>query len=552
MENKEIVYISGHRNPDSDSICAAIAYADLKNRRGKVEAVPIRLGELSRETKFILDYFGIEPPLLKETMKPQVKDLNIDPPYRIAPSTTLSKALNIIKNEKISALQVVDESDQLLGIITLSNLTDGYMDIWDDNILGRSEATIDNIVEVMRGEILYHPENPRPLDGRMAVYAMEAKQAKDNINEGDIVIVGNREDAQRDAILKNVSVLILTVGSHISKENIELAKKHGVTILTTELDSFLAARLLPLAVPVSYVMTKTDLVEFKIDDFVDDIENIMGNTRYRSYPIIDHKNQVVGSISRYHLLSNKKKPLILVDHNERNQSVPDLEYAEIIEIIDHHRVANVSTSQPIFFRNIPVGSTSTIISMMYFEQGVSPAKEIAGILCGAIISDTLLLRSPTTTDEDRRMLDRMAKIAGIDIEDFATQMFRAGTSLEGKTPKELLSQDTKDFNIEGEKVKVAQVFTMDKDNLGTIEADLIAEMKEAVDNKEVSTYLLLFTDILEESSEIIVVGYYKEQIASAFGAKLKNNSFTAPGVLSRKKQVIPTLTKALAANGQGA
>lgn len=552
MENKEIVYISGHRNPDSDSICAAIAYADLKNRRGKVEAVPIRLGELSRETKFILDYFGIEPPLLKETMKPQVKDLNIDPPYRIAPSTTLSKALNIIKNEKISALQVVDESDQLLGIITLSNLTDGYMDIWDDNILGRSEATIDNIVEVMRGEILYHPEDPRSLDGRMAVYAMEAKQAKDNINEGDIVIVGNREDAQRDAILKNVSVLILTVGSHISKENIELAKKHGVTILTTELDSFLAARLLPLAVPVSYVMTKTDLVKFKIDDFVDDIENIMGNTRYRSYPIIDHKNQVVGSISRYHLLSNKKKPLILVDHNERNQSVPDLEYAEIIEIIDHHRVANVSTSQPIFFRNIPVGSTSTIISMMYFEQGVSPAKEIAGILCGAIISDTLLLRSPTTTDEDRRMLDRMAKIAGIDIEDFATQMFRAGTSLEGKTPKELLSQDTKDFNIEGEKVKVAQVFTMDKDNLGTIEADLIAEMKEAVDNKEVSTYLLLFTDILEESSEIIVVGYYKEQIASAFGAKLKNNSFTAPGVLSRKKQVIPTLTKALAANGQGA
>ncbi len=552
MENKEIVYISGHRNPDSDSICAAIAYADLKNRRGKVEAVPIRLGEISRETKFILDYFGIESPLLKETMKPQVKDLTIDPPYRIAPSTTLSKALNIIKNEKISALQVVDESDQLLGIITLSNLTDGYMDIWDDNILGRSKATIDNIVEVMRGETLYQPEDPRPLKGRMAVYAMEANQAKDNIDEFDIVIVGNREDAQRDAILKNVSVLILTVGSHISKENIELAKKHGVTILTTELDSFLAARLLPLAVPVSYVMTKTDLVEFKIDDFVDDIESIMGNTRYRSYPIIDHKNQVVGSISRYHLLSNKKKPLILVDHNERNQSVPDLEYAEIIEIIDHHRVANVSTSQPIFFRNIPVGSTSTIISMMYFEQGVSPSKEIAGILCGAIISDTLLLRSPTTTDEDRRMLDRMAKIAGIDIDDFATQMFRAGTSLEGKTPKELLSQDTKDFNIEGEKVKVAQVFTMDKDNLGTIEADLIAEMKEAVDNKEVSTYLLLFTDILEESSEIIVVGYYKEQIASAFGAKLKNNSFTAPGVLSRKKQVIPTLTKALAANGQGA
>ncbi|MDO5028887.1 MAG: putative manganese-dependent inorganic diphosphatase [Bacillota bacterium] len=551
MDHKETVYISGHRNPDSDSICAAIAYADLKNRRGKVSAVPIRLGNLSRETKFILDYFNVQAPILKETMKPQVKDLTIDPPYRIAPTTTLSKALNIIKNEDISALQVVNENDELLGIVTLSNLTDGYMDIWDDNVLGRSQTSLENIVEVMRGEVLYQPADLRPLNGRMAVYAMEAEQAKDNIQKYDIVIVGNREDAQKDAILKEVSILILTVGSHISKENIDLAKKHGVTIITTELDSFLAARLLPLAVPVSYVMTKDKLVKFKADDFVDDISTIMGNTRYRSYPIVDHKNQVLGSISRYHLISNKKKSLILVDHNERNQSVQDLEYAEIIEIIDHHRVANIATSQPIFFRNLPVGSTSTIISMMYFEQGVSPSKEIAGILCGAIISDTLLLRSPTSTDEDQRMLTRMAKIAGINIEDFANQMFKAGTSLEGKTPKEILSQDTKEFTIEGERVKVSQVFSMDRETIKTIGDSLVAEMKKSVEDGQGSTYLLLFTDILEESSEIIVVGDYDQEIAAAFGSQLKNNSFTAPGVLSRKKQVIPNLTKAIAKKKQG-
>lgn len=545
MEAKETIYISGHRNPDTDSICAAIAYADLKNRRGKVKAVPIRLGDLSRETKFILDYFNVEAPMLKETMKPQVLDLTIDPPYKISKDTTLNKALGIIQGEAISALQVVDEKDELLGIVTLSNLTEGYMDIWDDNILGRSNTSLENIVEVMRGEILYKPKKLKDFSGRMTVYAMQPDSVRDNIQANDVVIVGNREDAQRDAIYKGVSMLILTVGSEISEENLSLAKEQDVTIITTELDSFLAARLLPLAVPVEYVMTKKNLVRFKEDEFVDDIKTIMGNTRYRSYPIVNHKNQVVGSIARYHLISNKKKQLILVDHNERNQSVPDIEAAEIIEIIDHHRVANISTSQPIFFRNLPVGSTSTIISMMYFEQGVSPSKDIAGILCGAIISDTLLLRSPTATDEDKRMLERMAKIADIDIEEFAIEMFRAGTSLEGKTSEDLLSEDMKQFDIEGEKVRIAQVFSMDLDNLASRKEDLIEKMTEDIERYGLSTYLLVFTDILKENSEIMAVGEFDNQIASAFGSGLENHSFSAPGILSRKKQVVPLVTKAI-------
>lgn len=543
MENKKTVYVSGHRNPDSDSICAAIAYADLKNRRGRVNAIPIRLGAISRETKFILDYFGVKPPVLKETMKPQVSDLNIDPPYKISKNTTMNKALTIIQSESISSLQVVDEREELLGIVTLSNLTEGYMDIWDDNILGRSNAPLENIVEVMRGEIILSPKNPRPFSGRMTVYAMEPDSVKDNIHEYDIVIVGNRDDAQKDAINKGVSMLILTIGSEISEENFELAKKNNVTIITTELDSFLAARLLPLAVPVEYVMTQRDLVKFKDDDFVDDIKIIMGNTRYRSYPIVDHKNKVVGSIARYHLISNEKKSLILVDHNERNQSVPDIEAAEIIEIIDHHRVANVSTSQPIFFRNIPVGSTSTIISMMYFEQGVSPSKEIAGILCGAIISDTLLLRSPTTTDTDKRMLERMSKIAGINIDDFAMEMFRAGTSLEGKTSIDLLSEDMKQFDVEGEKVRISQVFSMDLDNLEAKKGELIEKMSEDLKSFNLSTYVLVFTDIIRENSEIIVIGAYDQQIAKEFGSKLEDHSFSAKGVLSRKNKLCQQLQR---------
>lgn len=545
MEKKETVFITGHRNPDSDSICAAIAYADLKNRRGKVEAIPIRLGEINRETKFILDYFEVEEPILKETMKPQVSDLNIDPPYKISKTTTMNKALNIIQNEDISNLQVVDEKDQLLGIVTLSNLTEGYMDIWDDNILGRSGTPIENIVEVLRGEIEYQPENPREFNGRMTVYAMEPEAVADNIQENDIVILGNRENAQRDAIERKVSVLILTIGSEISKENLELARKNNVIVISTELDTFLAARLLPLAVPVEYVMTKKDLVKFKVDDYVDDIRVVMGNTRYRSYPIVDNRNEVMGSIARYHLISNKKKPLILVDHNERNQSVPDIESAEIIEIIDHHRVANIATSQPIFFRNVPVGSTSTIISQMFFEQGVSPSKEIAGILCGAIISDTLLLRSPTATDTDKRMLERMGKIAGIDIEKFAMEMFKAGTSLEGKDSEDLLSEDMKQFEIEEEAIRISQVFTMDLESLEKRKKDLVRTMEFDLDRYNLSTYVLVFTDIIRESSEIMVVGLFDEDIAKAFGKILDDQSFSAEGILSRKKQVVPTITQAI-------
>lgn len=542
---KETVYITGHRNPDSDSICAAIGYADLKNRRGFENAIPLRLGEINNETKFILDYFGVEEPLYKETMKPQVSDIDFDQPYKVSKDIPMNKALNIIQNSRVSSVQVVDEQDKLLGIVSLSNLTKGYMDIWDDNILGRSNTSLDNIVEVLSAQIINEPKNPRPFIGRMAVYAMEPEDIKDNILENDVVIVGNRENAQRDAIEKGVSLLILTIGSELSSENLELAKKNDVTVLSTELDTFLTARLLPLSVPVEYIMSKSDLIKFKPDDFVDDIKIIMGNTRFRSYPIVDHQDRVLGSISRYHLISSKKKHLILVDHNEKNQSIQDIESAEIREIVDHHRVANISTSNPIFFRNEPVGSTSTIIAMMFFEQGVSPSKEIAGILSGAIISDTLLLRSPTATEIDKRMLSRMSKIANIDVEKFATEMFKAGTSLENKQPQDLLKEDVKQFVIEGEKVRVAQVLTMDLESLHNRKDELLKHMKDIMDMNGESTFILVFTDILQEISEMLVVGEYKEQIANGFGAVLVDNSFSAPGVLSRKKQVIPSITQSI-------
>lgn len=541
---REEVFITGHRNPDSDSICSAIAYAELKNKRGEYDAIPIRLGELNQETKFILKYFGVEAPLYKDTIKPQVGDLALDSAYSVSKEISLNKALNLIQDNNINSLIVVDEEETLIGIVSLSNITKSYMDIWDDGILGRSNTTLENIVEVLSAELIHRPENTRNF-GNISVYAMEAGDVEEKIHEGDIVIVGNRTEAQNDAIKRNISVLIITGGEKPVDDTIELAKEHGVALISTEFNSYMTARLLPQSIPVSYVMTTEDLVYFHEDEYVEYVKDIMGKSRYRSYPIVDHQNKVVGSISRYHLISNKKKQLILVDHNEKNQSIPDLEVAEIKEIIDHHRVANISTTGPIYFRNEPVGSTATIVSRIYLEHGIRPSKKIAGILSAAIISDTLLFRSPTTTETDKIMLDRMSKIAGIDVDKFSMEMFKAGTSLENKKPEDLLTSDVKLFTIENEKVRIGQTFTMDLENIEFIKKPLIERMEEMRNDYEEDIFVFVLTDIFEETSEILVSGKYAQEIASAFGGEIVNNSFIAPGVLSRKKQVVPKVTQAI-------
>ena len=518
MENKKTVYVSGHRNPDSDSICSAIAYAELKNLMGEYNAVPIRIGDINRETQFILDYFDIDPPILKTTMKPQILDIDIDRANIVSKDISLYKALELIKEHNAQNLQIVDEEEKLIGVVTLSNLTNAYLDIWDDSILGRAETPLINIEEVLRAKEVFKPENHRELSGRMRVFAADPNDIDDTISKDDIVIVAGREESQKKAIERKVSILIVTMGALVSDEVLKLAKENDVTILSTKLDSFLAARLLPLSLPISYVMKSDDLIYFNQNDYIDEIKDIMTKTRYRAYPVVDNNKKVVGSIARYHLITSEKKPLIMVDHNERNQAVEDIEYAEILEIIDHHRVANIATNQPVFFRNMPVGSTATIVSSMYLEQGIRPSRQIAGILASAIISDTLLLSSPTTTAEDARILDIMAKIAGIDKDSYAVEMFKAGTSLDGKSAEDLLTGDVKSFEIESENVRIAQVFTMDLESISSIQDDLVKEMESETSKNKISTFVLVLTDIIKETSEIIITGKYKEQIARAFNS----------------------------------
>lgn len=544
---KETIYITGHKNPDSDSICAALAYAEYKNGNGDVNAIPVRLGKINRETKFILEYFGVDAPILLETVRLSVEDLDFDKIASISPDISLRMALELMKKNNLNSLPVIDGNEQLAGIVTISDIIGAYIDVWDNGILGKSDTTIDNIIDTLSAKIITIADKTKPLTGKLLVLAMEPKSVGKYIEENDIVICGDRKDAQELAINSNISLMIVTGDVKVDEEIINLGKEKGITIISTPHDTFTTSRLITQSVPISHVMSTDNLVTFTLDDLVDNVKEQMSQTRYRSYPVIDddNNNKVVGLISRYHLISSMKKKVILVDHNERSQSVDGLEECEILEIIDHHRVADVFTGNPIYFRNEPVGSTSTIIASILFENGRRPSKKMAGVLAAAIISDTLLFRSPTSTNVDRMILERLARIADLDVEKFAMEMFKAGTSLVGKTPQELLSQDFKTFTIDEDKIGIAQVYTMDPDSLKDMKSDLISLMEERAEERGYSIFILMLTDIFKEASEMVVVGHNKELVAKAFGKNLVNNSFYAPGVLSRKKQVVPPITNTL-------
>lgn len=548
---REVVYITGHKNPDTDSIMSAIAYADLKNRLGEVRAIPIRLGKLNPESRFVLDYFGVDAPKIKESMQLQVKDLDIDTGNIIDPSIAIRNAWDIFQKGEAHSLSVVDADGKIVGIASLSNITRAYMDVWDDKILGRSKTPIDNIIDVLAAHIINLPDNPRSYNGKMTVFAMnegEENNLEDVIIEGDIVISGNRDDYYEFLIKQKVGLIILTHGAVMNEEMVKLARENNVTVLSTEYNSFMTARLLPMTIPISHVMTTDNLVYFTTEDNLDQVRDAMAKSRFRSYPVVDSTERIVGSVSRYHLISSEKKKLILVDHNERNQSIDDIEEAEIQEIIDHHRVANILTTGPVFFRAEPVGSTATIISEMYLESGIRPSKKIAGILCAAIISDTLLFRSPTTTETDKRILDRMSKIADLNPEEFADKMFRAATSLKGKSATDLVEGDVKTFNIGGEDFRVGQVMTMNPEELIPIMDELKDLMDKKIKAKNESTFVLVLTDIFNQRSELLVVGEHFDSIREEFGEITERGTINAPGVLSRKKQVIPKLTAAIMAD----
>ncbi len=542
---KDFVYITGHKNPDSDSICAALSYADFKEKTSNLKVKPVRLGNINAETQFVLDYFGVEAPELLETVKLKVEDLDIDNIEPVLPETSLKNAWSIMRDNHLKSLPVVDSKDRLKGIVSISNLTSSFMDILDNKVLSKSNTSINNIIDALNATPIYINQSCKKFKGKIAVTAMLPETLQEIVEEGDVVLVGDRPDVQEALIDIKISLMI-TTGSHVlSDELLERAKKNGVTVISTPYDSFTASRLLLQSIPVSYVMATDDLISFSTDDLVEDIREIMAETRYHSYPVTDEDGKVIGTVSRYHLISNKKKQVIQVDHNERAQSVDGLEEAEVLEIIDHHRVADIQTSNPIYFRNEPIGSSSSIVAKCFFERNITPSKEIAGLLCGAIISDTLLFRSPTCTPQDKDICTKLAQIAEIDVDNFATEMFKAGTSLKGKTVDEIFNADFKPFKMGDVKVGVAQVNTMDIDGFMPLKDDMMNYMISKAESENYDVIMLLLTDIIKEGSQVLVAGNRPDYVEATFNVTLEDSMAFLPGVLSRKKQVVPPLTAAV-------
>ena len=539
----DLVYVSGHRNPDTDSICSAIAYSYLLNATNKYNAVPVRLGEINRETEYVLKRFGVEHPVLLKTVKQKVEDLNYDKVTVFSKDLTLKTAWFLLKQQNLKSAPILDEHGQLLGLLSTSNIIEGYMDQWDSEVLKKAKTPVENVIDTLEANVIYLNESLKVVEGDIHIAAMSGSEAKKRIHENDVVIVGgDRSDDLEELISVKPSLIVLT-GSLTADENVvKKCEEQGISIISTPFNTYQTSQQIVQAVPVEYVMIKGDIKTFSTDDTLDYMKEVMSETRYRGYPVIDLNNRCVGSISRFALLKGLRKKVILVDHNERGQSIPGIEEADILEIVDHHRVADIQTVGPLLFRGEPLGSTATIVTKIFDELDVEMPSHIAGLLLGAVVSDTLLFKSPTCTPVDTKIAKKLAEIAGVDIQEFAMEMFKAGTSLVGKTVDEIFNQDFKKFSFDNLQVGVAQVNSMDIEGFLPYKKDMLDYMNKFAEDNNLEFTLLLLTDIINANSEIFVGGPRPELVEKAFNVQLTDRQGTLEGVISRKKQVVPAIT----------
>ena len=539
----DLVYVSGHRNPDTDSICSAIAYSYLLNATNKYNAVPVRLGEINRETEYVLKRFGVEHPVLLKTVKQKVEDLNYDKVTVFSKDLTLKTAWFLLKQQNLKSAPILDEHGQLLGLLSTSNIIEGYMDQWDSEVLKKAKTPVENVIDTLEANVIYLNESLKVVEGDIHIAAMSGSEAKKRIHENDVVIVGgDRSDDLEELISVKPSLIVLT-GSLTADENVvKKCEEQGISIISTPFNTYQTSQQIVQAIPVEYVMIKGDIKTFSTDDTLDYMKEVMSETRYRGYPVIDLNNRCVGSISRFALLKGLRKKVILVDHNERGQSIPGVEEADILEIVDHHRVADIQTVGPLLFRGEPLGSTATIVTKIFDELDVETPSHIAGLLLGAVVSDTLLFKSPTCTPVDTKIAKKLAEIAGVDIQEFAMEMFKAGTSLVGKTVDEIFNQDFKKFSFDNLQVGVAQVNSMDIEGFLPYKKDMLDYMNKFAEDNNLEFTLLLLTDIINANSEIFVGGPRPELVEKAFNVQLTECQGTLAGVISRKKQVVPAIT----------
>ena len=540
------VVVIGHRNPDTDSICSAIAYAELKNRTSTLVCEPRRAGKMNQETEFVLKKFGVTPPRMCTDVNPKIRDVDYREMPGIPGSTSLRRAWKIMRDQQIDTLSITSADNELEGIITVKDLATANMDVFDTAVLAKSRTSYKNILETLNGTMVVGNADAVCTTGHIKIGTATPEMLESSVEKGDIVILSNRYESQLCAIEKEASLLIICNGAKVGRTIQRIADETGVAIMTTPEDTYAAGKLISQCAPISYYMTRDNILKFTLVTPVADVLRVMAKVRHRYFPILDEEGKYCGMVSRRNVIALRKRRIILVDHNEATQAVEGFDQAEILEIIDHHRIGSLETSGPVYFRNQPVGCTATIITQMYDENGMEIPPQIAGLLLAAILSDTLVFRSPTCTPLDEALAKRLAKIAGVDIDEFASEMFEAGEKLDGKTAEEVFLQDFKVFMCGDIRFGVAQGSYMTRKNLLAAEALLQPYLEEARNKQNVEDIYMLLTDVPKEESVVISDGRYASEVLSdGFETQpAEDGSFTLPGVVSRKKQFIPALMTA--------
>ena len=554
VEELKKTLVLGHRNPDTDSICSAICYAGFKHQLTGENYEPCRAGNVNPETQYVLDYFKLKAPRLVENVKTQVKDIEIRKTKGVSSGISLKNAWNTMQDANVVTLPAVTEDGILEGLITVGDIAQSYMNVYDSSILSKANTQYSNIVETLEGHLVIGSEENYFNEGKVLIAAANPDLMENYIEKHDLVILGNRYESQLCAIEMEAGCIIVCEGAGVSLTIRKLAQERGCAVITTPYDTYTTARLINQSMPISYFMTKENIIEFSEEDYLDDIREIMASKRHRDFPILDSDGKYIGMISRRNLLGAKGKSIILVDHNEKSQAVEGMESADIREIIDHHRLGTVETMSPVFFRNQPLGCTATIIYQMYQENHIEIDKTTAGLLCSAIISDTLLFRSPTCTPIDKAAGLALAQIAGLDIEKYAIDMFSAGSNLKGKSDGDIFYQDFKRFTVGNSVFGIGQITSLNAVELKDLRTRMSAYTEKEREQHEIDMMFFMLTNILTESTDLICTGQGAEQlIANAFHVKdedMENVSgqtgiVKLPGVVSRKKQLAPQIMMAL-------
>ena len=545
--SKQKVYIIGHKNPDTDSICSVIAYADIKNRTEEGIFVAKRAGQISEETQYVLNRFNVEPPGYVPDVAARVKDMDIRRIEGVDHNISLKKAWTLMRSESVNTLPITEGNQVLEGVITISDIAKSYMEVYDNAILSTARTQYKNILETLEATMVIGNEHAYFIKGKVVVAAANPDLMENYIEEDDLVILGNRYESQLCAIEMRASCIIVCEGAPVSKTIQRMAEEKACTVISTPHDTYTVARLINQSMPVKYFMRKEDLLTFGLEDYTDSARDIMAKKRFRDFPVLNKYGKYVGMVSRRNLLGIRRRQLILVDHNEVSQAVDNIADAEILEIIDHHRLGTLETISPVYFRNQPVGCTATIMYQIYGERNLDIPPEIAGLLCAAIISDTLMFRSPTCTMTDKAAAEHLAEIAGITCDTFANEMFAAGSKLKGKSPEEIFYQDFKKFELNKANFGVGQINSMNPVELKEIKERLMPYMEKAFGSHGESMLFFMLTDIIHESTELLCYGGGSTRLASDAFHKVPEDehSLILPGVVSRKKQLIPAFMNEL-------